>query len=107
MIIQPEGQGQEEMVKNVTDDLTKIFAGIPVGARPNGGQIAMQVVQEYVSQEAIQGRMQSDPAFATNIQNYAAQYQQQVVQQQNAEIGRLGAQPAQMGGVNTQNIEES
>lgn len=105
MIIQPEGQGQEEMVKNVTDDLTKIFAGIPVGARPNGGQIAMQVVQEYVSQEDIQGRMQSDPTFSANIQNYVAQYQQQIVQQQNAEIGRLGANPAQMGAINTQNIE--
>lgn len=107
MIIQPEGQGQEEMVKNVTDDLTKIFAGIPVGARPNGGGIAMQVIQEYTSQEGIQARIQSDPSFAANIQNYAAQYQQQVVQQQNAEIGKLGAQPAQMGSVNTQNIEES
>lgn len=107
MIIQPEGQGQEEMVKNVTDDLTKIFAGIPVGARPNGGQIAMQVIQEYTAQEGIQLRIQSDPSFAANIQNYAAQYQQQVVQQQNAEIGKLGAQPAQMGSVNTQNIEES
>jgi hypothetical protein len=107
MIIQPEGQGQEEMVKNVTDDLTKIFAGIPVGARPNGGEIAMQVIQEYTSQENIQARIQSDPSFSANIQNYAAQYQQQVVQEQNAEIGKLGAQPAQMGSVNTQNIEES
>ena len=107
IIIQPEGQGQEDMVKDVTDDLTKIYAGIPVGARPNGGQIAMQVIQEYTSQEDIQKRMQEDSGFVANIQNYAAQYQQQVVQQQNAEIGRLGAQPAQMGSVNTQNIEES
>ena len=107
IIIQPEGQGQEDMVKDVTDDLTKIYAGIPVGARPNGGQIAMQVIQEYTSQEDIQKRLQEDSGFVANIQNYAAQYQQQVVQQQNAEIGRLGAQPAQMGSVNTQNIEES
>ena len=107
VIIQPEGQGQEEMVKDVTDDLTKIYAGIPVGARPNGGQIAMQVIQEYTQQEDIQKRMSEDAGFVANIQNYGAQYQQQVVQQQNAEIGRLGAQPAQMGSVNTQNIEES
>lgn len=107
VIIQPEGQGQEEMVKDVTDDLTKIYAGIPVGARPNGGQIAMQVIQEYTSQEDIQKRMAEDAGFVANIQNYAAQYQQQVVQQQNAEIGRLGTAPAQMGSVNTQNIEES
>jgi hypothetical protein len=107
VIIQPEGQGQEEMVKDVTDDLTKIYAGIPVGARPNGGQIAMQVIQEYTSQEGIQSRLQSDQSFLANLQNYSAQYQQQVVQQQNAEIGRLGADPAQMGSVNTQNIEES
>lgn len=51
--------------------------------------------------------MQQDPEFGANIQNYAAQYQQQAVQQQNAEIGRLGTAPAQMGSVSTQNIEES
>jgi len=107
VIIQPEGKGQEEMVKDVTDDLTKIFAGIPVGARPNGGQIAMQIIQQYTSQQSIAARMQQDPEFSANIQNYAAQYQQQAVQQQNAEIGRLGAAPAQMGSVRTQEIEES
>jgi hypothetical protein len=106
VIIQPEGEGQEEMIKDVTDDLTKIYAGIPVGARPNGGQIAMQVIQEYTSQEDIQKRMQEDAGFVTNIQNYAAQYQQQVVQQQNAEIGRLGTAPAQMGNIQTQNVQE-
>ena len=106
MIIQPEGEGQEEMIKDVTDDLTKIYAGIPVGARPNGGQIAVQVIQEYTSQEDIQKRMQEDSGFVANIQNYAAQYQQQVVQQQNAEIGRLGAAPAQMGNIQTQNVQE-
>ena len=86
----PEGQGQEEMTKDVTDDLTKIYAGIPVGARPNGGQIAMQLIQEYTSQEGIQGRIQSDPSFMANLQNYAAQYQQQVAQQQNAADRTLG-----------------
>jgi len=106
-IIMPEGQGQEEMTKDVTDDLTKIYAGIPVGARPNGGQIAMQLIQEYTSQEGIQGRIQSDPSFMANLQNYAAQYQQQVAQQQNAQIGRLGAAPAAMGSVDTQNLGES
>lgn len=106
MIIQPEGQGQEEMVKNVTDDLTKIFAGIPVGARPNGGEIAMQVIQDYTSGQSIQARLQGDQEFATNLQNYAAQYQQQAVQQQNAQIGKLGTAPAQMGSTSTQNIEQ-
>jgi hypothetical protein len=105
-IIQPEGQGQEEMVKDVTDDLTKIYAGIPVGARPNGGQIAMQVIQEYASQNSIQARMQGDQDFMANIQNYVAQYQQQLAQQQNAEIGRLGAAPAKMGSVDTQGMEQ-
>lgn len=106
MIIQPEGQGQEEMVKDVTDDLTKIFAGIPVGARPNGGEIAMKVIQDYTSGQGVQARLQGDQEFATNLQNYAAQYQQQAVQQQNAQIGKLGTAPAQMGGTSTQNIEK-
>ena len=33
-VLQPAEDAQQEMVKNVTDDLTKIFAGIEMPARP-------------------------------------------------------------------------
>jgi hypothetical protein len=92
------------MMDDVTSDLAKIFAGIPVGAKPNGGEIALQIVQEYIQQPNIQEKLASDPVFAQNLQNYTAKYEQQLAQQRNAEIGRLGAEPAQMGNMNTESI---
>ena len=47
-------------------------------------------------------RLQQDEAFKARIEKYAQQYQFQMQQAQNAQIGRLGTAPAQMGNVNTQ-----
>jgi hypothetical protein len=103
-VIQPSAQAQQQMMDDVTSDLAKIFAGIPVGAKPNGGEIALQIVQEYIQQPNIQEKLANDPVFAQNLQNYTAKYEQQLAQQRNAEIGRLGAEPAQMGNMNTESI---
>ena len=94
------------MAKNVTDDLAKIFAGIEVPAQPNGAQIAMQLVQAYVQQPDVAARAQSDEAFAARLQKYAEQYQFQLQQAQNAEIGKIGTAPAEMGGMTTQGMEQ-
>jgi hypothetical protein len=40
------------------------------------------------------------------LQKYAGQYQFQLQQAQNAEIGRIGTAPAEMGGVTTQGMEQ-
>jgi hypothetical protein len=103
-ILQPEQDSQREVLDDVTDDISKIFAGIEMPARPTGGQIALQIIQQYTSQPDIQQKLQTDQAFAARLQKYAQQYQFQMQQQQNAQIGRVGTQPAQMGGVNTQNM---
>jgi hypothetical protein len=94
-------------MKNVTDDLAKIFAGIEVPAQPNGAQIAMQLVQAYVQQPDVAQRAQSDEAFAARLQKYAEQYEMMLMQAQNAEIGRIGTTNAQMGGIDTQNMSQS
>ncbi len=104
--LQPAEQAQQQVVKMVTEDLSKIYAGIEVGARPNGAQIALEVVRQYVSQPDVMGRLQQDEAFRTRLDKYTAQYQFALTQQQNAEIGRLGTAPAQMGGVETQTINQ-
>lgn len=44
-ILVPQEAAMDKMQKDVTDDLTKIFSGIEVPARPNGAQIAMQITQ--------------------------------------------------------------
>ena len=105
-VLQPVEESQQKVQKNVTDDLAKIFAGIEVPAQPNGAQIAMQLVQAYVQQPDIAARAQSDEAFAARLQKYAEQYQFQLQQAQNAEIGKIGTAPAEMGGMTTQGMEQ-
>jgi hypothetical protein len=101
-ILQPTEVAQQEVVKQVTDDLSKIFAGIEMPARPNGAQIALQIINQYASQPDIAARLQSDENFAARMQKYTAQYTFQLQQQQNAQIGRIGTEPAQVGDVVTQ-----
>jgi ribosomal protein S8 len=103
-ILQPTEAAFEQVVNQVTDDLSKIFAGIEMPARPNGAQIAIQVIEQYVGQPDIAARLQSDEAFAARIQKYAAQYTFQMQQAQNAQIGRVGTEPAQMGNIQTQGV---
>jgi len=105
-VLQPAEEAQQKVMKNVTDDLAKIFAGIEVPAQPNGAQIAMQLVQAYVQQPDVAQRAQTDEAFAARLQKYAEQYQFQLQQAQNAEIGRIGTAPAQMGGTQTQGMQQ-
>jgi hypothetical protein len=103
-ILQPVETAQQQVVKDVTDDLAKIFAGIEMPARPAGAQIAMQVIQQYTQQPDVAQRVQSDEAFAARLQKYAGQYTFQMQQAQNAQIGRVGTAPAQMGEIQTQNL---
>jgi hypothetical protein len=105
-VLQPAEEAQQKVQKNVTDDLAKIFAGIEVPAQPNGAQMAMQMIQAYVQQPDIMQRAQQDEAFGARLQKYMEQYQFQLQQMQNAEIGRIGTAPAQMGGVMTQGMEQ-
>tara|TARA_R110000824_G_scaffold250707_3_gene439480 strand:+ start:665 stop:2758 length:2094 start_codon:yes stop_codon:yes gene_type:complete len=105
-ILQPAQDAQEDVMKNVTDDLAKIFAGIEMPARQTGGDVAMQVIEQYTSQPDIAERMQSDQTFAERLQKYQGQYQFQMQQQENAQIGRLGTSPAQMGEMPTQQMPQ-
>jgi hypothetical protein len=64
----------------------------------------MQVIQQYVQQPDVSQRLQSDEAFQARLLKYQSQYAFQMQQAQNAQIGRLGTQPAQMGEVQTQGL---
>lgn len=105
-ILQPAEEAQEKAMKDITDDLSKIYAGIEVPARPNGAQVALQLVQAYVQQPDVAQRAQQDEAFAARLQKYAGQYQFMMQQAQNAEIGRIGTAPAEMGGAQTQGMQQ-
>ena len=103
-VLQPTEAAQEQVVKQVTDDLAKIFAGIEMPARPNGAQIALTVIQQYTSQPDVAQRAEQDEAFRARLEKYAGQYTFQMQQAQNAQIGRVGTEPAQMGDINTQSM---
>ena len=103
-ILQPVEVAQQEVLEKITDDLSKIYAGIEMPARPNGGQAALQIIQEYTQQPDIANRLQSDEAFKARLEKYIGQYTFMQQQAQNAQIGRIGTQPAEMGNVQTQGI---
>ena len=105
-ILQPQQEAQDKMLKDVSDDLAKIYSGIETPARPNGADFAMQLIQSYASQPDIAQRLQQDETFAARMQKYAGQYQMMIMQAQNAVTGRIGTQEANMGGVSTQNMGE-
>ena len=103
-ILQPVEDAQQQIVKDVTDDLAKIYSGIEMPARPAGAQIALQAIQQYAQQPDIAQRLQTDEAFAARMQKYIGQYTFQMQQAQNAQIGRVGTAPAAMGDIQTQNL---
>ena len=105
-VLEPVEVAQEKLLKDITDDLSKIYSGIEVPARPSGAQAALQVIQQYSQQPDVQQRLQEDEAFAARLQKYAGQYQFAIQQAQNAQIGRIGTQPAQMGQMQTQGMEQ-
>jgi hypothetical protein len=105
-VMQPAEEAQEKLMKDVTDDLAKIYSGIEVPARPNGAQVALQLVQAYLQQPDVAARAQQDQAFGERLQKYAGQYQFMLQQMQNSEIGKIGTRPAQMGGATTQGMQQ-
>jgi hypothetical protein len=104
-ILQPAQEAQQQVVTQVTDDLAKIYAGIEMPARPNGAQVALEVIGQYAQQPDVTQRLQQDESFKGRIEKYYGQYTFQMQQAQNAEIGKLGTRPASMGQVNTQSIQ--
>jgi hypothetical protein len=105
-MIMPAKEAQEDIRTEITDDLSKLYAGIEVPARPNGAQFALQAIQQYLQQPDITQRIQSDEAFKARIEKYAQQYNFQLQQNQNAEIGRIGTTPSTMGGISTQTMNQ-
>lgn len=103
-ILQPAEAASQQIIKFVTDDISKIYAGIEMPARPNGAQVALQAIQQYVSQPDVMQRVQQDEAFRGRLEKYQKQYSFQLQQAQNAEIGKVGTAPAAMGGMQTQGM---
>ena len=100
-IVRPQDAAQRDIVKNVADDLALIWSGQSVGARPEGAQVALQYIQSYVQKDSVRKRMEEDEQFAQDLDTYIQQYEFQLQQAQNAQTGRIGTDPADLQGVNT------
>ena len=101
-VLQPTEVAQEKALKDITDDLTKIHAGIEMPARPNAGQVALQLIEQYVQQPDIAQRLQTDQGFAERLNKYQQQYQFAQMQQINAtQYGQFGTTAAAVGDVQT------
>lgn len=98
-ILRSKEQSTQKILEDVTNRLTAAYAGIDMGAGQGGAEIAMQAISSYVQQPDIAARLQQDEAFRQRVENIAKQYQFQIIQSQNAEIGRTGGTPATFDGV--------
>lgn len=95
-IIKPQVAARQEVMENVADDLAKIYSGQTVGARPSGAVIALEYINQYQQQPDVALKLQTDPAFDERLSQYVQQYQFQLQQQQNAQTGRIGTEPAML-----------
>jgi len=100
-VIRPAAAGQQQVIDQVQEDLTKIAAGFNVNAKPQTPpQLAQQVLQNYAQAPDVQQRYATDKDFKGRIDAYGKQIQFAMEQQKNAQIGRIGAatpQPAMQG----------
>jgi len=103
-VLRPAEAGAEAIISEVQDDLTKLWSGIAVNVRPNTPPgIAKQTLQNWAQSPDVVRRYQEDEAFAERVNVYAQQIQMLEEQQQNKQIGRLGAvQPTPVIGPSAQ-----
>ena len=90
--IMPKESGQQKAVDEEKNALSKLFAGfnddINLGSSP---QIGLQVMQEWGQSPDVVQRYNADDAFKERVDKRMKQYQMQIMQQENAKIGKYGA----------------
>ena len=93
---------REMEVGKVSDELQEVeeertaFAQISAGAdvdiKPGQAHgLRLEEMQKLAQSPTAQRKMQQDPAFQENVIKRMKQHEHQLTQQQNAQIGRLGA----------------
>ena len=102
-VLVPQEQATEKEVNEEQELLTKIWSGMDVDlAPPFNPQLRAQVFQNWLTGSEtipatdVQERLQNDEAFRARVEKHQKQIQMQIMQQQNAQIGRTGAAPGNM-----------
>jgi hypothetical protein len=97
-VLLPKETASQNAVNEERQTIAELVAGVPPNVKPQDAhELKMQVFQQWLSQPDVQQKAQQDPALQERIQNYMSQRSMQIQQQQNAQIGRLGAMPTQFG----------
>jgi hypothetical protein len=104
MVTSDEATGSAKITAQTTDDISKMHAGIPVGAPQNAPQARLQVVMDYGQSIGGQAALAGNLVFDEALGEYAKQLNFQISQTENAQIGRIGGEPAAMGSTSTQEI---
>jgi len=78
--------------------IAEIYAGVPPNVQEGDAHEAkLQIFQQWLQQPDITQKVQQDPALQGRIDTYLKQRQMQIMQKQNANIGRLGTAPTPYG----------
>lgn len=102
-ILMPQEEATEKEVKDEKELLTQMWSGMDVDlAPPFNPQLRSQVFQNYLTgsetipAKDVQARLQNDETFRARVQKHQQQIQMQMMQEDNAQIGRTGAAPGNM-----------
>ncbi len=97
-VLLPKETASQNAVNEERQTIAELVAGVPPNVKPQDAhELKMQVFQQWLAQPDVQQKAQQDPALQERIQGYMQQRNFAIQQQQNAQIGRLGAMPTQFG----------
>jgi len=103
-VIEPKEQGTAKAMEEERQALAQISAGMDLDVPEDDlHELKLKVLQEYIQgskdipADDVQERLQKDEKFAERLEKRFKQRTFQIQQKENAQIGRLGAAPGNMG----------
>jgi hypothetical protein len=97
-LIMNQAQASQKMYKDVQNDIGMMLLGNEALYQENDptAQTKLQFSQQIIQNNPkAQAALQQDPNFQQLFQNYVKSLQMSIMQQQNAQIGRIGVTPIQ------------
>lgn len=99
LTVTPQGTVTKKMIDEERNNVSQMVLGIEPVMNPDGvtnPQFRMQTVQQTVQQSPrLLQAYQGDEVFRTLMENYTKYLEQQINQEQNKVVGRLGTAPTQ------------
>lgn len=99
-LIMNQADASQQMFREVQSDIGQMMLGNEPLYKENdpSAQIRLQYAQDIMAKNPkAQAAAQQDPVFQALMQNYVKNLQMSMMQQQNAQIGRLGVSPVEFG----------